>query len=408
MRGNGRRHGRAAVAAFTLGVVLTATTSGASSALTVPQLPVQPPTVPKLPALPKLPSTPVPSVPDVTAPSAPSTPQLQSTPSLRSGGGGGAPSTGAAPAPGSAPAAGAAPVTAGGGAVQTGGPGSGSGARSAATPRERRARTVKARRERRFQRAARKLEPCLFALAGFDRRVIVLRGGYGGRRPLSSARVARRLHASTRRVRVAERRALRTLRATHRTHGCLGSSTAITVAAIAAPAESGGAQPLLASGSTQLATAAGSSSEPRNGGKGATGDVLDAHASKGSPAPRPKRIKQVSEASSGPPLAVALGLLLLVFLAVGAALVLFARRRGTPISEPQAAPAPVAAAPPSPAPAQEPPPAAAPEPPAEPRSPDSPAPAPAQRRNVRSRTAIGLAASMASVAAGYLVRRRRR
>ena len=392
MKGMGRRHGRIALAA---------------TALTLPGVHVQAP----LPAVPKLPGVQTPTVPDVRVPSVPSAPRLRSTPSLHSVAG---PSTG-----GSAPSAGAAPAAASPAApAAQSAPGS-TASPTAPAPAQARSSgrasgTRSSSRERSFRHTARRLEPCLFALSGFDRRVIVLRAGYGGRRALSRGRVARRLHTSVRRVRGAERRALSELRTTSRTRGCLGGAGSGGIV-LAAVVDSAAAHPLIAAGPRGDARLVVAAARAGSGGSDRatvdTGAVLSAHAAAGSGPAQEAVVRAAAEASGSPPLVAMLGLFALVALLVAGAMALLLRRRAAtpaPVAgspPPVAAPAPPMAAPPPPV---EPPPpepiAQSPEPN---QAPARPQPPPAARR-VSNRTALSVAASMASLAAGYLVRRRRR
>jgi hypothetical protein len=68
--------------------------------------------------------------------------------------------------------------------------------------------------------AAHELEGCLPALSGFERDVIVLRGGLHGRQPLSRSKTAARLNVGSGRVRSAERSGLAGLRRADAEQGC--------------------------------------------------------------------------------------------------------------------------------------------------------------------------------------------
>jgi hypothetical protein len=395
MQGKGWRQGRAAVTATALGVAIAAASAGASSAVTVPDLPVQPPEVPPLPTVPELPSAPAPTVPEVTTPEAPSVPRLSPQSSPRSDSG---------PAPsGSAPAPSAGGGVTGGSAAgggSAGAPANTPGAGAAAAARESspgaRIRVRRFRKERRFQRSARRLEPCLFALSGFERRVIVLRAGFGGRRPLGRRRVAHRLGASVSRVRRAERGALRALGTARRTHGCLdGSGTgsgAQVLAAVAAPEENGGAPPLIpstGSGAVRLASAS-SSQEPVLASMPGMPGLKAAKPGAGSlppelSGPQSAELRPAAATSAGPSFGLVLALVALALLAIAASTTVLARHR-------TGAAAPAEAAPVPPAPIEEPTPAPAEPPPA---------------RRLSPLTAIGVAVSAISVAVGLLLSRRR-
>jgi hypothetical protein len=69
-----------------------------------------------------------------------------------------------------------------------------------------------ARRDRRLRRVVAELGGCLHTLGDLQRRVLVLRAGFGAARPHSRRAVAGRLDTSIRRIARAERRGLRELR----------------------------------------------------------------------------------------------------------------------------------------------------------------------------------------------------
>jgi hypothetical protein len=200
-----------------LGVAIAATSAGTSGAVTVPGLPVEPPQVPPPPTVPDLPSAPTPSAPQVETPDAPSAPQLRPAPSPSLGGGSAPGGSSSGPSDGSASSSDGPAARGGsqGAPAESVGPGAaGSGPREGT-----RALARRVRRERRFRRSARGLESCLFAVSGFERRVIALRAGFAGRRPLRRSQVARRLGTNISSVRRAERSALRGLGTARRTHG---------------------------------------------------------------------------------------------------------------------------------------------------------------------------------------------
>jgi hypothetical protein len=216
----------AALAAATIAVLVL----GAPTAIgleppsvSVPQLqtPVPVPSLPQAPApTPSLPSAP--TAPNVDSPSGPSLPSLGAQQVGAPSGGGGsqtrqaptgtaAPSgsTGGGPASGSAQSA--TPAAEGSGGVQASSDAS-SGAAAASQAQE--------GAQRRFQRSLERLETCFYAISGFERRVLVLRGGLRGRSPLSREAVAERLNVGTDRVTRAERHAVTRLREEDRSQGC--------------------------------------------------------------------------------------------------------------------------------------------------------------------------------------------
>jgi hypothetical protein len=393
MQGEGWRQGRAALTATALGVAIAAASAGVSSAVTVPDLPVQPPEVPTVPTVPELPSAPAPSVPEATTPEAPSVPRLSPQPSPQS-------DSGSAPS-GSAPAPSAGGVAegpaAGGGSDGAPAETPGAGATAAGHESSPGARILARRfhKERRFRRSAQGLEPCLFAVSGFEREVIVLRAGFGGRRALGRRRVAHRLGASVSRVSRAERRALRALGTARRTHGCLdgsgAGSGAQVLAAVAAPEEMGGAPPLIpttGSGAVRLASAS-SSQEPMLASMSGMPGLKAAKPGAGSlppelSGPQSAGLRQAAATTGGPSFGLVLALVALALLSIAASTTVLARRR-TSAPAAEAAPAP-------PPPIEEPAPAPAEPPPA---------------RRLRPLTAIGVAVSAISVAGGLLLSRRR-
>ena len=86
-----------------------------------------------------------------------------------------------------------------------------------------------------LRREIRRLRGCLSVLSRFERRVLTLRAGVGGRRPLSSARVARRLRAPRQRVIDAEHLGLARLRAAGSIGACDGGGTATGASAGGGP-----------------------------------------------------------------------------------------------------------------------------------------------------------------------------
>jgi hypothetical protein len=98
------------------------------------------------------------------------------------------------------------------------------------------------RRERRLRRAVARLRGCFYALSHLQRRVLMLRGGIGDRPPMSRGAVARQLEISRVRVRRAERRGLRRLRAAAHADRCSAQSGRSRTG----PAVSGAARALLA------------------------------------------------------------------------------------------------------------------------------------------------------------------
>jgi hypothetical protein len=431
VQGRGRGRISAALAATIAGLAMT---TGAASALPLPKLPVDPPSVPPLPKLPQLPKAPsLPSAPGAPAPETPSLPRLAPPPALGGGGGAG----GSAPVGGTgSPVAGSTGQGGSGAATSNRSASAGAGAtRSrAASTRQSRARSRRARRELRLRRSLRHLEPCLFAVSGFVRRVIVLRAGLGGRRPLSRAGVARRLDTSVGRVRGAERRGLRSMRGAKRSHGCLANGSASTVIVTTAPAEAAGVPALVRTdeaGTAELAAASGSEGSGKRDAKAdgelPSGGVLGQSGSSNAPPPRASVRPTAATADSGiPAVALALGLAALALIAVaGSTIVLSRRRHDEPVAAgPQwstaaTSPPPWMAQPEEPRPAESPPPwmaslraaragERAQRPPLE-RVAAAAGPhgaRPAQRKNgAAARTAVGVAAS---VVAGLLLRRRRR
>jgi len=214
------------------GAVAAAALAAASTEAAIAQLPDLPdpipaptatppplPDLPPVPGVPDLPDAPVPPapVPTLDPPDVPGLPAAPGTAPPSGGSGGG---SGAAPttAPTTAnPGTGATDTTDAGGGSATGGaqqrtpapraPAARIRARSAARPPG-----PVHRRERRLRRTVARLSGCLDAIAGAQRRVLVLRAGLGPRRPQTRHAVARRLDTSVRRVARRERRGLRELR----------------------------------------------------------------------------------------------------------------------------------------------------------------------------------------------------
>lgn len=220
---------------------------------TVPTVTVPSPTVPTVTA----PSAPAPRpvpVPSATVPSAPSVRPPTPTPTAPTvatppGATGLAPSTPSAPAgPAGGSARGGAPSAATSAAAAAGAP---AGAVRTGEPPDRvleRLLPASARRKHRrgvstrvLRREVRRLRGCLPLLSRFERRVLTLRAGLDGRRPLATARVARRLRAKRQRVIDAEHLGLAKLRAADSVDACgaLGAAGApagtISAAAASTP-----------------------------------------------------------------------------------------------------------------------------------------------------------------------------
>jgi sigma-70-like protein len=259
-----------------------------------PSLPVAP-TPPSLPPAPSLPSVPVPSAPSTPSAPVPGVPTVQqprqTTDTLGSvpgsEGGGSSPrvdprstrSGRRADYPERRPD-GQSPAS----EARSGTPGT-------PTSRARRRRGARRGRQRseaapRFQRAVKKLQGCLYATSGLERRVLSLRAGLRGD-PLSRRVVAERLGLSVGRVRRLERRGLRRLRAADRSDGCR-SATSLALG------EEEGAQMMVAAAQAgpRLAPVTaldrGSPAEAADSGKG-RGEVLGAHRSSAPPRP-PSRL----------------------------------------------------------------------------------------------------------------------
>jgi hypothetical protein len=223
-RSRHRKRVAGALAVLALGALAGGSTGSANPVS--PDLPQV--DVPSTPSLPKPPSTPtVPDLPsEPAAPAAPrvETPQLPQTPDTRSptstSSPAGAPGTGSDGAPGAAPGS----ATAGADSDQRGEVSSAAAERSQpgreTSPTARR----EARTTRKLRRAVRQLQGCLYAISGFERRVLSLRAGIGDAPTLSRQAVASRLEVSTKRVRRAERRGVRRLRRANRSLGCGATS----------------------------------------------------------------------------------------------------------------------------------------------------------------------------------------
>jgi hypothetical protein len=235
-----RSRGFAALAvtvAVALGAVSAraADLSGLPSAPQLPQPQLPQVSVPSLPTPVPVPQLNAPSVP-LSAPQAPALPALLGAPAGgfaggaagggRSGGGGFGSSYGAA-----------SNAALGRGAPAGPGPGA---AHASLSPAARRSRQL--RRERRLGRAVEHLRGCFYALSRLQRRVLVLRGGLGDRPPMSRRAVAKRLDTTRLRVRRAEHRGLRRLRAAARSDRC----TAHGGRSRTGPAVASAARPLLA------------------------------------------------------------------------------------------------------------------------------------------------------------------
>ncbi len=190
-------------------------------------LPEVPPAVPppvSLPAVPQAPA-PAPSIPQLESPT-----QLESVPEPQS-----APLSEVAQ-PGSATAS-RSPSTPPS-VPDTGGPspapnGSASPGSSSADPASLGASAEPGRAglgdrldaDRKLRATVDALSGCLYAVPVFERGVLRLRTGFGGKKGLSRGQVARRLNASRDGVRRAERRGVRGLRQAARTDGCGKSAT---------------------------------------------------------------------------------------------------------------------------------------------------------------------------------------
>jgi hypothetical protein len=229
-------------AATGIGVTLSCLAlSGVAAAQTlpqvkVPQLPEAPVQVPSLPQV-QLPSTKTPSVPSggsgggggggsVQTPSLPST-NLPSVPVPNFGGGSGGSGGG-----GSSPS-----HSGGSSGSSSSGNSSGSGSGSGGSSQSNRAS------ERRLRDSAQELRGCLGTISHFERRVLIIRAGIGGR-PQSRAATARQLRTSSRRIARAERSAVRRLRIALKSGRCATSGTvggsissAGLLAAVATPSQ---------------------------------------------------------------------------------------------------------------------------------------------------------------------------
>jgi hypothetical protein len=171
-----------------------------------------------------------------------------------------------------------------------------------------------------------------------ERRVLILRSGFGSPRPSSRARVARALELSTRRVTRLERRGLRRLRALAR-RGCGGSATKggeVSAIRVSAPATSGFGRALLAAatfggGTPDRIEVKGEqqSSGPAGSGSGAgTTPRLAAPAAQPKTLPPAAGVAGSGGASGLPGFALIAGLLLLGVVVVG--FVIEARRAVRP------------------------------------------------------------------------------
>jgi hypothetical protein len=176
----------------------------------------------------------VPQLPKASSASAPSPGGAQSA----GGSSAGSPSSSRSAQPGGGTEPSSAPTD--------GGQSSWAGGRSASSGAGAKGPPAGERREAAFRRAVRRLQGCLSGLGGFERRVLVLRTGIGGR-PQSVGAVAHRLHTSVSRVRAAEGAGLTHLRQADRRVGC-GTSGG------GRPSGSGGSKPAL--GVAVAATAA--------------------------------------------------------------------------------------------------------------------------------------------------------
>lgn len=226
-----------------------------------PVLPVESPPV-SLPELPPAP-TPAPSVPQLEAPAELEAPaQLEPVPDPQS------PALSEAAEPESATASPPPSVPSppdGGGVAQTpsrpengsASPSSPARSPSAGLPvgpgRDRAGSRHRLDADRKLRATVEELSGCLYAIPLFERGVLRLRTGLGGKKGLSRAQVARRLNASRAGVRRAERRGVRGLRRAARTGGCgsssagsAGSSVGLTIPVLATVGGAIAGEPLAA------------------------------------------------------------------------------------------------------------------------------------------------------------------
>jgi hypothetical protein len=220
-----QRAGTVAVGVGTVVSVLLAGVTAPVPAADLPSVEVDAPSLPNVPSLsspPQLPSAPgSPSLPDV-----PAAPRLEPPSSLPKAPDVQIPS-GQGPAEGKAQNG---PAGGNGVAGSVASPGSsGTATRSGASTRAggatavRRAGARPVHRSRSFPKLRRRvarLQGCFYAISAFERRVLLMRTGLGGRRALSGGEVAARLGVSKRRVRHTEGHALRRLGAANHTDGC--------------------------------------------------------------------------------------------------------------------------------------------------------------------------------------------
>ena len=231
------RHVRwARVTPVTASVIGALLVSGSASGVTVPEVgvPSVPPLVPTV-ETPPAPTAPAPA-PTLAAPEVQqlvepeelqdSPEEPSATPSAESNAGAGnAGLAGSAQAAATQSGAPPAPGAAAGSPYHVGGSGVAATAASAMphdlSPAQRR-RFIARRRaayERQLRSDVKDLLGCVYAASDFEAAVLVLRAGVSGK-PLSRARVAKRLRTSRTRVRRAESRGLRRLKSANRTDGC--------------------------------------------------------------------------------------------------------------------------------------------------------------------------------------------
>ena len=383
--------------------------------------------VPSVPT-PSVPSVSTPSVPSVSVPSVPSVPSGSSVPRLANGA---VPSTSSvrAPSVGAQRAAGGAGGGLGSnrGAASGSGPAAGSGSSPSARASERRARVraaarVRAQRraraasDRRLRRDVHRFAGCLGVLPSSQRRVLGLRAGGHGAAPMSRRATARRLGISSAHVASLERSGLRTLRAAGESGACgAGASQG-------GSADDGTSTATALAGGPRLEPAVllaprPALKSPAALGRGRRGRhaVKGVHASSG-PAARSAHssaIVNAAESSSSLP-AYPIGVAALVLLMAATLLVWRRREHAHPVSDAPLAPptwfAATTQAPERPATAPEPP-VAEPEAPPEQVAPEPapmPASAPEPQRPGAIRQVAVIAASLASLIATGLLRRRRR
>ncbi len=273
----------------------------------VPEVPDPPPVpvpVPELPDLPDLPPAPVPvpEVPDLPIPSAPGGGGSAGG-GTGGGGGGSEPARSGTSGGGSAGGGGTAPASGGAGSAAARAGRRGTEGARAQTPVEHR------RAERRLRRSVQRLSGCLDELATTQRRVLVLRTGFGDASPRTRRGVARALDLRVSRVRRIERRGLRQARKLDRAGAC-GSAAA------------GSATPVIATGSLAGTTGGGGTEPPEESLGGGTPDGDESSPAdngsgdvRGESATQPPPLTPPREQAGGTSLWVAVGLMLLAAVA---------------------------------------------------------------------------------------------